>query len=290
MKRFRADPAPSDTRPSVGGFRDLLVLSHLRSAVLMVPAFLLPSCSDLGEPRWSEVDQDAFLRQRIVGSWKVPNPWAQTSYAAAWYRIDFHDDGTFVDTVYGRVHWNRPDDSVTLVHTGKYSIANQVVEFSNVSFSYWTQSGGPFGFTDSPMPQALRIENDLLTFDGARVLNAIDLSHTDPPGEGSEQHLSGSWRFVHWWWISSFDSLAPIYAGRREVVSTFAGDSSYFESWRYPDHPYWPEQVWEGSYRNRTSILHITIGGDTTDLRVRFVGSTMYWFYDGPGLTLRRMQ
>lgn len=237
--------------------------------ILVVASFML-GCKDNGTQSQPNIDPDEALGQTIVGSWKAIHPWALSSQSASWYRIDFRADGTFADTIYDAYNYFQPNDTLTIIRTGNYSIQNRVVEYLNVSFSYRTVSGQPMGVGSSKWPEALTIIGDSLVMTKANVLSPVDSTTTG---------VQGNWRFVFWSFMSTPDSLNPIYTGRRQVTHMFAGDSSYSQAWRYLDSSDWPEQTWQGSYHYSPPSLRTSAGGAIENVRVEFFKSRMYWFY-----------
>lgn len=242
-----------------------------RILFILAVASFMSGCKDNGTQIQPQIDPDELLRQSIIGSWKAINPWPLSSQNALWYRIDFRTDGTFTDSVFGAYNSLQPNDTLTIVRMGNYSIHNRVVEYSNVSFSYRTMSGQPTSVGSSKWPEVLTLVGDSLVMTKANVLSPIDSTTTG---------LHGNWRFVFWLSMSTPDSVNPIYTGRMQVTHTFSGDSNYSQTLKYLDRSGWPEQTSQGSYHYDPPSLRISTGGATENVRVEFFRSRMYWFYD----------
>ena len=228
----------------------------------------------------SNINPDETLSQSVIGSWKAMNPWGGSSGSASWYRIDFRTDGTFADTIFNAFNWFQSSDTLTIISSGNYSIQNQVVEYSNVSFSYKTVSGKPQSFIISKLPNFLSITGDSLEMTDVNVLTPVD---------STTNQLIGSWKFIFWNYISSSISFNPTYSGRREVIHIFGKDSSYTQIWKYLDRSDYG-QSWKGNYYYNPPLLRTNAGGAVDNIRVEFHSSKMYWFFGYSTLKVGRIK
>ena len=252
----------------------------LKTIIILFALIFFTGCSDNAVQVQQIETQDEILSREIIGTWKAIDPWKGSSQRADWYRIDFRTDGTYTDTIYNAFKDPQTTDTVTIITSGNYTIQNQVLEYANVSFSYKTSSGQPFGFINSKLPQFISLTGDSLSMQMGLALSTVD---------STANLLKGTWNIIFWYYMSSNDSLTHEYSGRRENIYIFGNDSSYTEIWKYPDRTDWSGQTWYGSYYYDPPELRTLVGGYEETKVVEFHAPKMYWHFNYQVLKMDRI-
>jgi len=237
-----------------------------RGCIPVALSLLLTACSDTSSPISQPTGPDEVLRQAILGDWNEYE----------YYSVSFRPDGTFADTTFGAISFNYgPLDTMYLYRSGNFLIQDSVVSFLNVQFGYTSSSGKPWpGFSDSPIPQLLRLDANGLQMTPTTVLTRV---LTQAPDTG----IYGTWSSTTWMRGFHADSLNPQYVSRLECVYIFDRQSSTCSETRnYLDYAQIPSQTSYGSYEYSPPHLLLKVFWDTTQARVVFSPSHMYWIYD----------
>ena len=234
--------------------------------VCLLSALLVSSCKDNGIPTSPQLDPDEPLRQSLVGHWNESD----------FFTVSFRSDGSFADTSLTIAAFgSAPMDTMHLYRSCGYSVKDSVVSYSDVKFGYKSASGKSWpGFSDSPLPQLLRVSANSLQMIPTKVLGRVSPSN-------SQAGLPGTWKSITWTSVFGSDSLNAENISRLEVLYSFAaGSATYSETWNYLDLPQIGVQTYYGTYQYSSPNLFMSKDSDTTRARVVFTTASMYWIYD----------
>jgi hypothetical protein len=203
--------------------------------------------------------EDDILNTQLIGKWEAKN----------YETLILNNDGTFIDTSLA-ISEDNPNKYVPhCVVTGKYSIADNILYFYDVTLQYAKAASvtpPAVAFAATFEPRKIIVNGNELNLQTVKILN---------PLESYYPNLNGKWESTSW--IAVFDrDIQPQYkGGKRNEVFNFFSDSLKVN--------YSVEYLFNTSLSNSNYITDYSFDGtnfqyQNTTYQVEFKNNKMYLF------------
>lgn len=229
--------------------------------ILLFAPVILCSCS-------SKLSQeDETLRQKIIGTYISEN----------YETLQFNNDGTFVDTLWNRIPYQKNRELVPIYAAeGKYRIKSGFIFFSDVQFNYLIKSYDKKvnNYYEIFYPLNIRIDMNDYFFQRVQLL------------EGEIDSLAGKWESINWAAVFERESALQFNGGILEEYYEFLTDSicEYSINFDFETSLHDTSFVTRYDYDHPRIYFHAS-KLETATFRgslIRFDDNKMFWYQSDP--------